>query len=119
MKVRNGFVSNSSSSSFIIAFKEDKTPCPTCGRCDASIDVLRKALCSSDDGGWDDKTADEILKNNCEYDEGYINKAAGKKIVELKDKGYSFADISVSYHDNAMQAMIENSKNIIIVEDRN
>jgi hypothetical protein len=33
MKVRDGFVSNSSSSSFVIALKNAKRePCPTCGR---------------------------------------------------------------------------------------
>ncbi len=32
MKTRNGFVSNSSSSSFVIVYHENSESCPTCGR---------------------------------------------------------------------------------------
>jgi len=43
MKIRNGFVSNSSSSSFIIGFDNSKNiPCPHCGRKDPDlIDRIR------------------------------------------------------------------------------
>ena len=38
MKVRNGFVSNSSSSSFIIAIQLEKTTCKCCGRSDPDFE---------------------------------------------------------------------------------
>jgi hypothetical protein len=37
MKIRNGFVSNSSSSSFIISVPKSSEPCPTCGRREDNI----------------------------------------------------------------------------------
>jgi len=37
MKSRSGFVSNSSTSSFIIAIRPDAEPCPTCGRKDLNL----------------------------------------------------------------------------------
>jgi hypothetical protein len=37
MKIRNGFVSNSSSSSFIVFVSRNKKPCPTCGHLEKNI----------------------------------------------------------------------------------
>lgn len=37
MKIRQGFVSNSSSSSFIVSISENKKPCPTCGHVEKNI----------------------------------------------------------------------------------
>ena len=64
MKIRNGFVSNSSSSSFIIAWKNlEKEPCKYCGRSypTISMDTL-KELCEKDYSG-----STEIMAEN--YDE--------------------------------------------------
>jgi len=46
MKSRNGFVSNSSSSSFIVAIRNLYDPCPTCGR--SGNDFLKRIEQASD-----------------------------------------------------------------------
>jgi len=43
MKIRSGFVSNSSSSSFIIGVLKEPVPCPTCHRCSPSIEDIFEA----------------------------------------------------------------------------
>jgi hypothetical protein len=49
MKTRHGFVSNSSSSSFIVAINQQNA-CPHCGRRDVNlIDILKNQSCENDD----------------------------------------------------------------------
>jgi hypothetical protein len=58
MKIRNGFVSNSSSSSFIVALSESE-PCRYCGRHDTNIlDLIESASAYNDDNRviWTDPT---------------------------------------------------------------
>ena len=79
MKIRNGFVSNSSSSSFIIAYKVDK--CPHCGR--------------SDDLEFHIKNSENIHSNDTEI------YASGKKdVVEyIENCGWTSLQEKVSLED--------------------
>ena len=58
MKVRNGFVSNSSSSSFVVAYKESEK-CPYCGRSDPD---LRRVLDCAETSNRSDDT--KIINEN-------------------------------------------------------
>ena len=69
MKIRSGFVSNSSTSSFIIAFKK-ACPCPTCGL--TPPDIVEAVKNRSDNDNrvrWTDPTAKlrELEQSICAY----------------------------------------------------
>lgn len=97
MKTRNGFVSNSSSSSFIVAYKkeDDKLEIPDTEK----IKIIKRIA------GWYDMDADEMLK---EEDEWYCDSETKKKIQEFKDKGYGFAQVEVGYGGEGNLDMLDN-----------
>ena len=123
MKIRNGFVSNSSSSSFIIAYKSG-TLCPTCGHNSGDfMEIVRSRLDHTDNRissegymdvrdeiinmftdqvEWTDKT-EKILKEELETILEIMN--------SLKSKGFNFASIGVSYHDEDLSQQLHQAAN--------
>jgi len=113
MKIRNGFVSNSSSSSFIVAIKKNANECPCCGRSDPNIlDAIRNGERSFSDtciestgrngvlayadkiGEWDQAEAQEIRKEVAQYD----------------DAEWELAVFDLSYHDETLKEIIKNAE---------
>lgn len=106
MKSRQCFVSNSSSSSFVIAEKPSHTSkCPHCGRCDKSILSIANDRAST----WG---ATELFSVNSGIDEEFSNHfdwldndAKGKIASDIdfyKNIGYTVIAGSVSDHDKVV-----------------
>ena len=111
MKTRIGFISNSSSTSFIIAVKKSN-PCKHCGRSDPDFLAL---LPIKDDYGNSDQTElesvsiDGIVKGLKEYDyDGSGRPHIIKQILAYKDKPeFKVAQIKISYHDDIYNEMLK------------
>ena len=124
MKIRQGFVSNSSSSSFVVAVKEQiSEPCPHCGRKDDGfLDKLEKSSYQIDGNcvisrGKND-TIEEV-KTNYWMDE-VEEKELTDKISSYADKGYDVAYIAISHHDDGMRLemqILEKSEKLVIIHN--
>ena len=105
MKIRLGFVSNSSTSSFIIALKKaENDPCPHCGRKDPSfLDLVDKF--KDEDTHVIARGKEEVIKdlqNNVDFYEPEKLQELKDKILSYSDQEYDVACISVSYHDDTL-----------------
>jgi hypothetical protein len=115
MKIRNGFVSNSSSASFVVAVKS-YTPCPTCGRRDDSfLDLIEKIGRNADceqteltargsDAVWKRWESNEMLSVIPEHRKLY-DMIFGK-MLEAEEKGYEVGEIEVSYGDETTENLM-------------
>ena len=114
MKLRSGFVSNSSSSSFIIAYKEDEKTCSKCKRTDISIAVIKEAIehSSYEQHSWDHEGYEEVLKSAKAYTE---EPDIEKRIEVLHTQGYKFAQFELCHHDALLNKLITENHNILII----
>ena len=113
MKLRQGFVSNSSSSSFLIAIKDKEgCTCKKCGRADFTLDQIRDEVqsCKNGDSEWKCEGYEDVLAK-VDPDDTELK----KKMEVLKALGYDFAYFDISNHDCFLKQAINNSKNIEIV----
>ena len=118
MKIRNGFVSNSSSSSFIIAFKKEDV-CPHCGRGSLNIiDAISNVSNYNDDNSVDFDNAKDIInyinENNC-----YSQSERARIISRIKrqeKEGWSIAQIGISNHDTYLNERLNEDEQAGIVQ---
>jgi len=115
MKTRNSLVSNSSSSSFIVAYKLGEK-CKCCGRSDPDL-----AKIISDKGSYNDDNSlfatgrDEVIKhlkiNWCFED----NPEATNLVNEVSklDDSYTVIYFSVSHHDTDLIKQIEETSKVL------
>ena len=117
MKTRTGFVSNSSSSSFIVAVKKSDK-CPHCGRTDPDFIDLIETIGGSSDGyectklraRGAEQVFQRIEKENFEWCDDAEKKAWEKRFgdwLKAEEKGYAIADIEISYHDEATSNLFQ------------
>lgn len=117
MKIRKGFVSNSSSTSFMIIVKPSNV-CKYCGRKDFDIlDLIEKTSTYNCDGNsihaiGKEEVISHIIENWCD---GSDREKMIKKIKSIKGTTKKIAYVSVSYHDAVINDMIKNSKNVEIL----
>jgi hypothetical protein len=112
MKIRENFVSNSSSTSFIIAFKNSQ-PCIHCGRKDPNIiKLIKTAEVYSDSNRVEAMGIDDVKK----FIDNYFDKEYKETIEMIKSvdnykfkKDWELAAIRISRHNEEIREIIDNS----------
>ena len=115
MKTRNSFVSNSSSSSFVIAYKpetfENLEPCPHCGY--AAPNFLDEVN--------DSRDSDTYLSEPTAYLEWEENPEFEAAVKTHQEDGYTVQALELSYHDRFLNELftklINDGKIILLSEE--
>ena len=121
MKIRSGFVSNSSSSSFIVALKNKKDICPHCGRSDPDFfDYLDSIKNSRDDDTFLICEGDYVM-GKIAMDNISIEKPKMDLLNEyIKDRSsWRVGIVSISYHDNFANDLfnkLKQSGNLVVID---
>jgi len=121
MKTRNGFVSNSSSSSFIISVKTSKK-CKHCGH--KLIDILDKIRLASE-SSFDNSVNAEGLKEVINFyavdkdDSNDVKMLEKIKKFHAAHKSETIAAVSISYHDTRLLDELYDTPGVTILKDYN
>lgn len=124
MKIRNGFVSNSSSSSFIVAYK--KEVCPCCGRSNADIVNMimsdeRSYDCDTDIIKGKTNVHDHITKGvlDSDYNREFIIKYT-EKLKNIDENIYEVISFDLDYGSGNVLGVMQTMKdkgNLIVIYD--
>ena len=121
MKVRSGFVSNSSSSSFVIAVKKG-CPCPTCGRTDINFLDLVETMGRNNSDSYEatqlhrrgaHDVYDEIERDNENWWSPEERKRWANYLgdwIAKEEEGYEIGYVEISYHDEATNTIFNDLK---------
>lgn len=126
MKTRNGFVSNSSSTSFVVAFKKrykEVDECSLCGNRCVDVSDFTRYL---DKGGidWSEETkmdADDTkdtIKHVKEYCSEKYSKPLLEKIDEYNNEEWDVMAFRISYHDAIapilFEGLVKNGRAVVL-----
>ena len=110
MKTRSGFVSNSSSSSFVLALRKTN-PCPHCGRSDPNfLDMIRtRGAEISDDNMVTSEGIEKVLADVKSYlvDPNELTQMRTALKLYSDDEIWVVASISLSNHDEVLVKLMD------------
>jgi len=115
MKFRKGFVSNSSSSSFILAIRKDLDVCSHCGRSDPSFFELVERShwhrTHIDNVGWD-----KVFTMWDEYSDSSKSARIHEFEKKYKNDEWTVAEFTIAFGEEELEKMIRESNDIVVLQ---